>query len=181
MRVCLDPGHGHKPTGATGAHGNGITEDNWALNFALRLGHYLRAMGARTVFTREGDSFVSLQSRAAIACKNGCDLFLSIHLNAGPSSARGAEAFIAAPDKQSGAAAKKILHVIGGQGMKLRGVKLDNQSQHSSLYVLRNTYRHMRAVLVEVGFLTNSADVRMLTDKYWIEQAAQAIAAAILA
>jgi N-acetylmuramoyl-L-alanine amidase len=76
--------------------------------------------------------------------------------------------------------AKTILHAIGGQGMKLRGVKADSDSQHSSLYVLRNTYKHMRSVLVEVGFMTNTTDAKMLLDKRWCESAAAVIAKTIV-
>jgi N-acetylmuramoyl-L-alanine amidase len=148
--------------------------------FAQRLGHYLRASGAETVFTRDSDSFVSLKSRAATACADKCDLFLSIHLNAGGSTASGAEAYVSAPDKRSGPIAKAILHAIGGQAMKLRGVKADNESQHSSLYVLRNTYKHMRSVLVEVGFMTSTTDAKMLLDKRWCESAAAVIAKTIM-
>ena len=44
-RVALDAGHGYRADLALyeGARGHNLQEDVWVLNFAERLGHYLRA------------------------------------------------------------------------------------------------------------------------------------------
>jgi N-acetylmuramoyl-L-alanine amidase len=48
-----------------------------------------------------------------------------------------------------------------------------------SLYVLRNTYAVMPAVLIEVGFLSNAADAAKLRDRRWSEDLACNMAAAL--
>ncbi len=58
-------------------------------------------------------------------------------------------------------------------------MKWDSQSQYSRLRVLRDTYRHMPAVLLEIGFLTNPHDARLLADKHFREAVAEEIADAL--
>lgn len=177
MLVCLDPGHGHKNRRPTGARANGLVEDDWALFFAHRLGHYLRAKGARTCFTRADDQFIGLTARGTVAKANEADVFLSLHLNAaGSEAAHGCEAFVAAGDVKPKALATALLAQIGVRGIRSRGVKWDSQSQHASLTVLRSTYRSMKSVLLEIGFLSNACDARLLKDKKWCEMLAEDLA-----
>jgi N-acetylmuramoyl-L-alanine amidase len=181
VNICLDPGHGRKNGKATGAQAHGVVEDDWALNFAERVGHYLRAAGQAVVFTRDTAAFVALGDRGKTAKRAKCDLFLSIHVNAGPPSAHGCEAYFAAGDKRGQALGAKLCTVLWTHGqLHPRGVKQDNQSQHTSLRVLRDTYRAMPATLLEVGFLTNDVDARMLLDKQWVETLAAHLAEAIV-
>lgn len=177
MIVALDAGHGaSRGHSFTGACANGLVEDNLALDFITRIGHHLRLAGHSTVYTRADKNLVPLGSRGKIAVASNCDLFLSIHCNAGPSSANGVEAFIALGDSRSRKIAEKLVDIITMKGMKSRGVKWDSQSQYSRLRVLRDTYRRMPAVLIEIGFLTNLNDVKMLRDKHWREETAKEIA-----
>lgn len=173
MKAALDAGHGSN----TGAQANGLIEDEVALDMVARIGHHLRAAGRKTVLTRPGTELVGINERAKKAVAENADVFLSIHCNAGPPAAEGCEAFIAAPDNRSVGLAMRILGAaIHGSGMHSRGVKPDNQSQHSSLGVLRGTYKKMPAVLLELGFLTNKADAKLLKDPFVREAVAKEIA-----
>ena len=181
MRIALDPGHGYKKHFPSGAQGNGIVEDDWVLNFAQRVGHYIRAAGHETVFTRSTEAFVALGDRGKIAKRDKCDMFLSIHVNAGPPSAHGCEAYFAAGDKRGQAFGTRLCTVLWTTGnLNPRGVKRDDQSQHSSLRVLRDTYQRMPATLIEVGFLSNELDSRKLKDKQWVETLAAKLAAELV-
>lgn len=172
-KICLDPGHGGRDNGAS-AHS--VFEDEQALLFCQRLGHYLRKRGIDVIFTRESDSKTSLYERTRIAKDSGCDLYISVHCNAGPTSANGAEAFVAAPDNHSRRAAQAMLDAIIDVGMRDRGIKPDNASQHKSLYVLRKTFCSMDSVLLELGFLSNDSDRGRIYSKHWRERAACRIA-----
>lgn len=173
MRVCLDAGHGYKRTLPTGARGNNLIEDDVALKFCDRLGHYLRVKKVEVVFTRPDRNFVELKARSKIAKQEKCDMFVSIHCNAaGSPDAHGVEALVVVDDKRSHTIAEGLFAVLVQAGLSKRGVKWDNQGQHSSLYVLRNTYARMPAVLLEVGFLTNRDDATRLKDKEWLEKLA---------
>lgn len=177
--IVLDAGHGGRDPGACA---NKVIEKDFALDMVRRIGHHLRARGYRTVLTRDADVYVGINRRAQIARAAGGDLFLSIHCNAaGNKEAQGSEAYVAAPDNRSGGVAKTLLHRIAG--LKPRGVRKDNQSQHSSLGVLRGTYKQMPAVLLELGFCSNADDAELMRDKYqkemWGEEIAAVIAGAL--
>lgn len=181
MRVCIDAGHGGTDPGASA---NGITESDWAMEFAQRVGHHVRKGGHETVLTRASNRAVAIATRAAIAVERKCDLFISIHCNAaGSSTATGAEVFVAptgAYAANSRAVGETVLRACQEQGLDSRGVKLDSQSQHKSLGVLRGTCERMPAVLLEVGFLSSAFDSKLLKNKYWRESLTEKIAAALV-
>lgn len=180
-KVALDAGHGASRGHAfTGASANGLVEDDLAFDFVTRIGHHLRLIGYDTVIIRPDAKLVALATRGKRAIQAHCDLFLSIHCNAGPASANGVEAFVAKGDTCSRAIAQRLVEAISKHGMKNRGVKWDSQSQHSSLRVLRDTYKHMPAILLEIGFLTNSHDAQLLKAKHFREAVAVEIAARLV-
>jgi N-acetylmuramoyl-L-alanine amidase len=81
--VVVDAGHGGFDHGAIGLHGT--READIALEIARRTAAAMKArLGVDVILTRDGDYFVTLQDRAAIANRNDADLFLSIHANAAP-------------------------------------------------------------------------------------------------
>jgi len=82
LTIVIDPGHGGKDPGAIGP--GGIQEKTVVLKVAKALGSLIRKElpHAKVVFTRDEDTFVSLDQRAAIANKQRADVFLSIHANA---------------------------------------------------------------------------------------------------
>lgn len=82
MVVVIDPGHGGVDPGA---ERDGSTEKELMLQFGRELREVLlRSGGFEVVLTREGDEFVSLQQRIAIAHQAGADVFLSLHADALP-------------------------------------------------------------------------------------------------
>jgi N-acetylmuramoyl-L-alanine amidase len=174
--ICLDAGHGGEDPGASG---NGIIEKDFALDMVSRIGHHLRARGLETVLTRDDDTFVAINRRAFIARKADSVLFLSIHCNASTSkSAQGVEVFVSANDKRG---SSKIANVLIRKISNLtpRGVKPDNQSQHTSLGVLRGTCSRMWSLLLELGFCTNPHDAGLMNDNKQREAWALAIAGVV--
>ncbi len=91
-RIVLDPGHGGKDPGAIG---HGLKEKDIVLDLAKRLQPVLADnLGCEVILTRETDTFISLEERTAIANTKGADLFISLHVNAHPSSkVRGIETY----------------------------------------------------------------------------------------
>jgi N-acetylmuramoyl-L-alanine amidase len=80
LLVVLDPGHGGFDPGArNGAYSEAVL----MLTFARELQEKLvRSGGYDVILTRNGDTFVSLPERVAIARRAGADLFLSLHADA---------------------------------------------------------------------------------------------------
>lgn len=78
--VVIDPGHGGKDVGAVGKKAR---EKDINLGVALKLGDLIRENfdDVKIVYTRDDDTFISLQGRADVANKAHGDLFISIHTN----------------------------------------------------------------------------------------------------
>jgi N-acetylmuramoyl-L-alanine amidase len=91
--IVVDAGHGGEEEGARGP--DGTLEKNVTLGVARRLKAALEArLGVRVILTRDADTTVGLDERAALANNNKADLFVSLHANASVrSSASGAEVF----------------------------------------------------------------------------------------
>ena len=76
--VVIDAGHGGIDSGASGD--DGLLEKDLTLKFGLALAKELEAGGKLEVLlTREGDDFISLPDRVALAQKHKASLFVSIH------------------------------------------------------------------------------------------------------
>ena len=97
--VVIDPGHGGFDRG--GIRSNIIPEKGVALDVARRLRTYLADAGFRTVMTRSGDTFVTLDRRVAIANGQRRAIFVSIHFNSAPrKGADGIETFYASAQSE---------------------------------------------------------------------------------
>jgi N-acetylmuramoyl-L-alanine amidase len=91
--IVIDAGHGGDDGGARGPQGT--AEKDVTLAVARRLKASIEArLGSRVILTRDGDTAVGLDERAAVANNNKADLFISLHVNASVRpSAAGAEVF----------------------------------------------------------------------------------------
>ena len=79
--IVVDAGHGGDEDGARGP--GGTLEKNVTLSVARRLKAALEArLGVRVILTRDADTTVGLDERAALANNNKADLFVSVHANA---------------------------------------------------------------------------------------------------
>ena len=77
--VMLDPGHGGVDPGAIR---EGLSEKDIALTFAREFAAALLDTDRyRVALTRDGDSYVSLRGRVAMAREARADVFLSLHAN----------------------------------------------------------------------------------------------------
>lgn len=189
--VVIDPGHGGEEMGAVGPAGT--LEKHVNLAVALRLKALLEAAGARVIMTRTADTRVlapeqaaavpsevertqlDLGARVALAAESGADLFLSIHANGGPPSEGGTEVYWAVPNLNA-ANSRKLAELaqeelLGALHLADRGVR------QRPFNVIRLT--DAPAALVELGFMTNAAEERLLNSQAGQEAAAQALLRAV--
>lgn len=83
--VVIDPGHGGPDVGRRGT--SGVEEKQITLAVAQRLKTLLESrLGVRVLLTRDGDTAVPIDRRAALANNNKADLFISLHANGSPMS-----------------------------------------------------------------------------------------------
>ncbi|MFB3855200.1 MAG: N-acetylmuramoyl-L-alanine amidase [Vicinamibacterales bacterium] len=79
--VVIDPGHGGDESGSRGPGGS--LEKDVTLGVSRRLKALLEGgLGVRVLLTRDGDTPVSADERAALANNNKADVFVSLHANA---------------------------------------------------------------------------------------------------
>ena len=96
--IVIDAGHGGHDPGAIGP--SGLKEKNVTLRIARKLRQRLveegKSFGIENVYlTRDGDRFIPLEERTAIARKRKADIFISIHCNgARTRKAHGIETYI---------------------------------------------------------------------------------------
>ena len=157
-KICIDPGHGGKDSGAVG---NGLQENDIVLSIAKMLKSMLIEKGFKICMTREDDTFVELKDRCIIANKAKADIFVSIHCNSAENkSAYGFE----------------IYHTQGSiQGQKLSAdiklsinenkeiIRKDRGIKTANFTVITGT--NMPAVLVETAFISNIEDSKILKTK----------------
>ena len=203
--IVIDPGHGGQDTGTIGP--GGVCEKDVTLDVARRLRASLRAElpGVEILLTRDGDRFVPLEERTAIANARGADLFISIHANASQSqAASGVETYVLdpnAPRPEAADAAKPASQAyatvsVGSQlaesralaslvqGSLVRGISAKSQRavkdrgiKHAPFAVLRGP--RMPSVLAEVSFVSNPDDENRLRQPAFRQRIAASLAAGI--
>ncbi len=158
--IYLDPGHGGVDPGAT--YGN-IKEEDINLSIAFKLKENLERKGATVYMTREGDYDLSskgakarkksdLYNRSKLINNSGCDLYLSLHLNAIKSSTwSGAQVFYDDINKENIEIAKIIQEELKKDLNTTREYKEVKEG-----YLYRRV--KIPGVLIEMGFLSNSGE-----------------------
>ena len=177
--IVLDPGHGGSDAGAIGP--SGVTEKSVSLAVSLKAQRLLTASGYQVVMTRTTDIDVAapgvsdateLQARVDKAPPNAA-LFISVHCNAfANGKANGMETYHA-PTAVKGARLARLLNEelerLGG--LNNRGVKA------ARFYVM--THSKCPASLIELGFITNPREEKLLASDDYQQKLAQAITNAV--
>lgn len=172
--IVIDAGHGGADPGAIGPQGT--MEKYVNLDITRRLTNLLREAGANVKMTRQEDRYITLWSRASLANKSNCDIFVSIHSNAHKGkNTSGTETYVY-PGSYGDTLvlAKKIQKSLHDELTLIdRGVKFDK------LYVLEKTT--MPSVLSEVAFITNPKEEKLLVEPDFRQKAAKGIYKGIVA
>ncbi len=186
FKVFVDPGHGGIFTGATGP--GGLVEKTVNLAVALKVEQYLTRMGMTVQLSRRTDQTLAntldadLQARVQAARSFGADAFVSIHCNAASDpSAAGLETWYVNDDTHNVAANATLAqllqrHLLVTTGRHDRGT-MYKQNPHEAFYVIRNV--PMPATLVELAFISNPDEEKLLATEWYQEKAALGIAYAI--
>ena len=170
--VVIDAGHGGTDPGAIAV--SGYYEKNINLQIANKVAGILKQKGIKVITTRPNDVFVELNDRADIANRYSPDLFVSIHADSSPTySTRGFSVYIAKKaSADSASAARNITNAISANGLKSLGIRKDD------FRVLVRT--KCPAVLIETGYISNSTEASLLSQKSFQDRIAKAIADGII-
>lgn len=197
--IFIDAGHGGTDPGSIGSlNGTEYHEADINLSVALLVQKELEKRGFTVVMSRDTDVFVELEDRAKMALEANADMLVSIHCNsfskasvAGPrmyyTARKGvtydpkafatyfAKAFDTVKDTVSSSGSGQLAY----PNMKKANIYSDSSVLGDNKYyaVLCNT--NMPSVLIEMGFITNTNDLKMLISEWWQLHTARAVADAI--
>lgn len=173
--IVIDPGHGGSDSGAIGP--DGIQEKNITLAIAGKLKALLEQAGAKVIMTRETDVDVygpnasakdELQARSSVANDNKADAFVCLHIDAFPNpTVGGITTHYYQKTGYDAMLASSIQDQFGNINFPDRGAK------SSGFYVLKHT--QMPGVLVEMGFISNPDEEKVLTTPQIQQQLGQDI------
>ena len=182
--IVLDAGHGGSDGGAVSA--DGTPEDDINLAIVLRLRDIFALMGRQTVLTRTGENSLAdpdsatLRQEKVSDTKNRVALInsvsnghlISIHQNTLPGhpSVHGAQVFygkVTDSDAQA-AAVQQALNSVVNVGNEKTAKPIG-----SDIYIM--AHANCPAILVECGFLSNSAETRLLLSPEYQTKLAAAI------
>lgn len=185
--IVVDPGHGGMDGGAVGA--DQTLEKEIALIVSHKLRDYLQQSGANVYLTRETDRDLAedstnsvsqrkvedIKNRVAFMEEKDPDIFITIHLNALPSTQwRGAQTFYHPNQPQSQVLAETIQAQIR--------TNLENTTRQAlainGVYVLKHANRP--AALVEIGFLSNPDERELLKQASYQDEMAASIYLGVL-
>lgn len=181
-RVAIDPGHGGVDAGASGS---GVRESVVVLSVALRLRALLEAAGAQVLLTREPDTdFSQFESRFGLRGKIPVQarmqeinawqpaVLVNVHANsfkAAP-TAHGAQVFYA---KTGLAGSAHLAQLMQAEIAARTGETRRRANTGVRHYML--DHAEMPAVTVEIGFLSNRREARLLADPAYQEKLARAM------
>ena len=183
--IVIDPGHGGEDGGAVSR--SGLPESSFNLEISLRLNDLMNLLGYDTKMTRTADistytegktlsqkKVSDLKERVRIVNNTEGALLLSIHQNFYPDSQySGAQVFYAKTEDS-----QQIARKLQAAFSTLLNKNINrSEKQSSGIYLME----HIRCpgVLIECGFLSNTAEETRLRDPEYQKKICSVIAATV--
>lgn len=176
--VVVDPGHGGEEEGL---FCDGVKEKDVALKVVLRLKELLDETDVKVLYTRLEDKAVANQARIALANEANADLFLSVHcaLNDREKECRGITTYynetFFIPDFGNADFAfeveDKTVRAVTGKALGLEAGE-----KYSDLL----KYSMVPTAYVEIGYLSNETERKLLLQEDYIEKVARGLYDAIM-
>ena len=156
MTIAIDAGHGGTNLGASGTT-SGILEKNYTILFAKELQKILKKQKIKVLMVRETDTTIDNKDRVLWAQQNNPDVFISFHLNSsGRDSIRGVSTYY-----------KHIGFRSFSQSILKRLLEIKNLEEFGNVGSFN--FQPIQptdypSCLVEVAFLSNKEDEKMILD-----------------
>lgn len=178
--ITIDAGHGGSDPGAIGQ--GGLKEKQVTLPIAELLKERLEKMGAKVYMTRTTDKDVygphasdkdELQARVNVAEKHDSDLFISLHINSSVNrNVGGISTYYFPKTADDGRLARAVQNELSSNfGVDNLGIR------EANFYVVKRCT--MPAILVELCFISNPKEEKLLAGNWFRKKAARLMAEGI--
>lgn len=174
--ILIDPGHGGSDPGAIGS--SGVREKQVALDVSLKVEELLKQAGAKVIMTRRDDRDVfgagatdseELAARVNVGKRNPADVFVSIHANSFTRpSAHGTATYYYKKTQYDTKLAEALQN-----GMVAYGGRYNRGTSEANFYVVKRST--MPAALVELAFISNPTEERLLNSIAFQQKLAEGI------
>lgn len=165
--IMIDVSHGGEDNGVAI---DGYKEKDLAFEIARKVVALNTSDSVKIILTREGDYFLSLKDRAEYINSINPDYVISLHVNSsGNSETNGFDFMVSSESifgESSNALAQQIENSISKE-FSSNGIK------NANFYILKNV--KMPITLIEMGYLTNPTDRKLLTSVAGQDKIAAAI------
>ena len=169
-KIVIDPGHGGDDPGAVVTFSEKHEADH-TLTTALLLKKELENLGATVILTRESDKSVSLENRAQLSNREKANAFISLHFDSGPNSnASGTTGYYFTSTSEN-LAQTVNKYIARNLTLKSQGTKFQN------FLVLRENKQP--SILLELGYLNNPDDNKLIESSEYQKNIAKSIASAL--
>jgi N-acetylmuramoyl-L-alanine amidase len=182
-KIVIDAGHGGMDAGVSK---DGSSEKDLTLKIARLMAKDAEEAGIEVVMTRAGDELpvpgdknASIRQRVEIVKSANPDVFVSLHIGAADDNYDGIDAFVSANDNETTTRSKALATSIL-QNLKNGPLKVNmqiKQREKNGIWVLDKS--PVPVVLLELGYLTNDTDLKILKSEQNLEQIASLIVGAI--
>lgn len=168
--IVIDAGHGGTDKGALSYDGKTFEKDI-ALAFAKAIKEVNTNDNLEIILSRDEDILMKPTEKADFAKQKSADLFISLHANYQPKSDKasgnnlksGIEIFIPkdenAPNYQQSLLLASAIHGKINKNLELNPISI--KSRKTGIWVLQANPT-MPSIIIETGYLTNPADMRLL-------------------
>lgn len=176
-KITLDAGHGGSDPGAIGA--SGTREKDVTLKITKKVQELLKKKGAKVSMTRTGDKDVygpnasdvqELQARVDVAEDNDADAFISIHINSSTNKKVGGFSSYYYPKTSNDA---RLAQAVQDRLVKNFGLD-DLGIRKANFYV--NKRCTMPSTLLELAFISNPKEEKLMKSNWYINKLAKSIA-----
>ena len=175
--VVIDAGHGGNDGGA---EKSGVLEKDIDLAIVLALKELLDATeeNIKVYYTRTDDSNPSYERRVGLANKSNADLFISVHNNSykRSSSIKGTEVMYSESFKGP-FTSERLAEICMEELTEALDSRDRGLLKGDSIFIIQNS--QVPVALIEVGFMTNKEELRLLNSAEYQEKTAEAIYKAI--
>ncbi|WP_107037197.1 N-acetylmuramoyl-L-alanine amidase family protein [Brumimicrobium mesophilum] len=153
--IVIDIGHGEKDSGAQFEN---ISEKDVVLSIAKKIQENHRNNYTKVLLTRSSDAFLSLEDRAKMINKLNPEFVISLHANLHEDESKsGTEIYISENNKEI-EKSKQLAQNIA-QSFDIA----NSQIKTANFKILKDV--NCPSALVELGFLSNAEDRKMLTSE----------------